>query len=172
MALTYTNVLSFVESIRSRVIINGVTARSEWDVDKSLLQSLSMTFFLHTKLAVLKDDLIISKFTLGTKPLTQYVWDEVTNAFGNAFPSIKERLINRRLITVSEHALEITVPDLYVTFHDRLVTEYKQSVEMPGLDIRKKMEETEVQYRDWETDRKSTRLNSSHRSLSRMPSSA
>ena len=29
-----------------------------------------------------------------------------------------------------------------------------------------------VAYRDWETDRKSTRLNSSHRSLSRMPSSA
>ena len=27
-------------------------------------------------------------------------------------------------------------------------------------------------YRDWETDRKSTRLNSSHRSLSRMPTSA
>ena len=32
--------------------------------------------------------------------------------------------------------------------------------------------EYERQYRDWETDRKSTRLNSSHRSLSRMPSSA
>ena len=30
----------------------------------------------------------------------------------------------------------------------------------------------EAPYRDWETDRKSTRLNSSHRSLSRMPSSA
>ena len=30
----------------------------------------------------------------------------------------------------------------------------------------------QLQYRDWETDRKSTRLNSSHRSLSRMPSSA
>ena len=30
----------------------------------------------------------------------------------------------------------------------------------------------EPAYRDWETDRKSTRLNSSHRSLSRMPSSA
>ena len=30
----------------------------------------------------------------------------------------------------------------------------------------------DVVYRDWETDRKSTRLNSSHRSLSRMPSSA
>ena len=34
--------------------------------------------------------------------------------------------------------------------------------------------ETKESYRDWETkqDRKSTRLNSSHRSLSRMPSSA
>ena len=31
---------------------------------------------------------------------------------------------------------------------------------------------TDSNYRDWETDRKSTRLNSSHRSLSRMPSSA
>ena len=30
----------------------------------------------------------------------------------------------------------------------------------------------QIMYRDWETDRKSTRLNSSHRSLSRMPSSA
>ena len=33
-------------------------------------------------------------------------------------------------------------------------------------------EEDDSLYRDWETDRKSTRLNSSHRSLSRMPSSA
>ena len=30
----------------------------------------------------------------------------------------------------------------------------------------------DLHYRDWETDRKSTRLNSSHRSLPRMPSSA
>ena len=31
---------------------------------------------------------------------------------------------------------------------------------------------TEGKYRDWETDRKSTRLNSSHSAKSRMPSSA
>ena len=34
------------------------------------------------------------------------------------------------------------------------------------------IKKTNTAYRDWETDRKSTRLNSSHRSLSRMPSSA
>ena len=40
--------------------------------------------------------------------------------------------------------------------------------------IKDNMDDTNnmASYRDWETDRKSTRLNSSHRSLSRMPSSA
>ena len=37
----------------------------------------------------------------------------------------------------------------------------------PNADLRDGMH-----YRDWETDRKSTRLNSSHLKLSRMPSSA
>ena len=41
----------------------------------------------------------------------------------------------------------------------------QQALETFNLDEKDK-------YRDWETDRKSTRLNSSHRSLSRMPSSA
>ena len=36
---------------------------------------------------------------------------------------------------------------------------------------RKEKHQTE-EYRDWETDRKSTRLNSSHSAKSRMPSSA
>ena len=34
------------------------------------------------------------------------------------------------------------------------------------------LETTKTKYRDWETDRKSTRLNSSHEIPSRMPSSA
>ena len=41
-----------------------------------------------------------------------------------------------------------------------------------GKSIVDVMKESMRNYRDWETDRKSTRLNSSHRSLSRMPSSA
>ena len=38
--------------------------------------------------------------------------------------------------------------------------------------LQKGIDKLAASYRDWETDRKSTRLNSSHRSLSRMPSSA
>ena len=46
----------------------------------------------------------------------------------------------------------------------------KQSAEQKNDSTNFKIEVEK--YRDWETDRKSTRLNSSHRSLSRMPSSA
>ena len=48
-----------------------------------------------------------------------------------------------------------------------------ENVEAPlMLGYKKTDEAADDEYRDWETDRKSTRLNSSHRSLSRMPSSA
>ena len=40
------------------------------------------------------------------------------------------------------------------------------------LGVRGGVSVVEVEYRDWETDRKSTRLNSSHEIPSRMPSSA
>ena len=39
-------------------------------------------------------------------------------------------------------------------------------------DLTNQINNTNTSYRDWETDRKSTRLNSSHSAKSRMPSSA
>ena len=41
-----------------------------------------------------------------------------------------------------------------------------------GLDTETYYAQNNFRYRDWETDRKSTRLNSSHSAKSRMPSSA
>ena len=48
----------------------------------------------------------------------------------------------------------------------------KKTKKIEKVEEIKKEAKKDVKYRDWETDRKSTRLNSSHRSLSRMPSSA
>ena len=48
----------------------------------------------------------------------------------------------------------------------------KEDVERGQVLCKPKSITPHIKYRDWETDRKSTRLNSSHRSLSRMPSSA
>ena len=55
-------------------------------------------------------------------------------------------------------------------FGSRLTKEEKDRAEKERKEILEKIKRGA--YRDWETDRKSTRLNSSHRSLSRMPSSA
>ena len=48
----------------------------------------------------------------------------------------------------------------------------KEAGEASKKPIELKIEQTNIEYRDWETDRKSTRLNSSHEIPSRMPSSA
>ena len=40
------------------------------------------------------------------------------------------------------------------------------------IDFKSETQADSQPYRDWETDRKSTRLNSSHSAKSRMPSSA
>ena len=67
----------------------------------------------------------------------------------------------------SEYVIEKTrklLPTKYKT-QCYLETRYKDCLIYGYIDLM-------GQYRDWETDRKSTRLNSSHLKLSRMPSSA
>ena len=56
-----------------------------------------------------------------------------------------------------------------------LIPQEPQEPEQPTLSPEEALEQEILQqsyYRDWETDRKSTRLNSSHSAKSRMPSSA
>ena len=48
----------------------------------------------------------------------------------------------------------------------------KIAQEKRRIEREKAEKKAKVAYRDWETDRKSTRLNSSHITRSRMPSSA
>ena len=60
---------------------------------------------------------------------------------------------------------------------DALETPTEVIDDIPSIDDSTKLfdqsvAENKPMYRDWETDRKSTRLNSSHSAKSRMPSSA
>ena len=57
-------------------------------------------------------------------------------------------------------------------YRGRIVLPIKIQMEHPNHPLKLALKLDMLAYRDWETDRKSTRLNSSHRSLSRMPSSA
>ncbi|QYW08487.1 MAG: putative 126 kDa protein [Yunnan virgavirus 3] len=143
-ALTYQNVLSFVESIRSRVIINGTTARSEWDVDKEILQKLSMTFYLRTKLAVLQDELILERFKKFDKRPIEMIKDRLLKAVGLDFePSVKSMLAQLKIIQGDEDQFEIVAPDLYITWADTFVAEYKRYVEEPEHCIQEALSEAE-----------------------------
>ena len=76
-------------------------------------------------------------------------------------------ILSRTAPVFLERLFELEVPEI----NDGLIT-IKRIARIPGERAKVAVESYDV-YRDWETgDRKSTRLNSSHRSLSRMPSSA
>ena len=91
----------------------------------------------------------------------------------------------RRLETREGETIETKVRRIMSNnepIHDEaplIYTERKDGIN-PDYDIRSDrfdfaldaMSKIEKSYRDWETDRKSTRLNSSHSGESRMPSSA
>ena len=69
-------------------------------------------------------------------------------------------------LTNSEQMVDSTdAPTDYHTWYNRIEDAKKQFEALP-IEIKNK------KYRDWETDRKSTRLNSSHITRYRMPSSA
>ena len=64
------------------------------------------------------------------------------------------------VVTIDDAAAPVDKPEHYVTGQLIIIKGTKVSFYIPR------------RYRDWETDRKSTRLNSSHSAKSRMPSSA
>ena len=71
---------------------------------------------------------------------------------------------------------EIEITNKEITKTNKKVDKLEVKVDkIPKVDLTdyaKKKDIPKVSYRDWETDRKSTRLNSSHSAKSRMPSSA
>ena len=70
----------------------------------------------------------------------------------------KKGVLNAQECSVAFRAAINAIPELSTTKRPNLLSHYQPSTTPP--------------YRDWETDRKSTRLNSSHITRSRMPSSS
>ena len=68
--------------------------------------------------------------------------------------------------------LEIITGDDYSHTSAKLFARYSEDEIAQAITEDGKLMITIARYRDWETDRKSTRLNSSHITRSRMPSSA
>ena len=82
----------------------------------------------------------------------------------------KRKAVNNKLNTTDPQyglCLKTYNSDLYQNW---INTEWIEDVN--GINEASAVDVSDYDYRDWETDRKSTRLNSSHITRSRMPSSA
>ena len=85
---------------------------------------------------------------------------------------IKSKL---KIILTNRYIIEEILKGIQPDVAENFIKKYAESLEkkyLSSIPCRKISRPNKEPYRDWETDRKSTRLNSSHRSLSRMPSSA
>ena len=94
---------------------------------------------------------------------------------------LRERIahIVRAAIQSGNSAQPVTVPDGWIPvsermpeFNDEVLAWHRHGYSLIAVYSTSKDPITYKTYRDWETDRKSTRLNSSHSAKSRMPSSA
>ena len=77
---------------------------------------------------------------------------------------------SKKLKSVDCDNIDLTFNEIYDVFIDS--EEYEFIIDDVGDKRYVYVHDKDCAYRDWETDRKSTRLNSSHITRSRMPSSA
>ena len=97
--------------------------------------------------------------------------NDLVNLLKNAAPSLATVVAGPLGgMAVKVMAEKLGVEDTVEAVTAHLTANPEEALKLAEIDL--KQFELEVQYRDWETDRKSTRLNSSHLKLSRMPSSA
>ena len=94
------------------------------------------------------------------------------NLFDDLVASIKEAGAIKRNEMKASRVTELELPDIKEVREKTGLTQAEFAARLHISARTLQNWEQERGYRDWETDRKSTRLNSSHRSLSRMPSSA
>nr|WCD42513.1 replication protein contains methyltransferase and helicase1 domains [Hibiscus latent Hawaii virus] len=133
--LTYENVLSFVESIRSRVVINGANVRSEWDVKKKDIQDIAMSLFLITKLRTVQDNHILKNFDIKSKSFFDCVKETITSVAGSCFTPLAQVCIDNNWFKLKEDALVIEIPELSQTFMSFMQKEFSESRAIESLDL-------------------------------------
>ena len=111
--------------------------------------------------------------TLDNETLTQYIWIALKTELGEIEQrpelgsSLVELTYDRPITSEKLAAIQKTVET-----QKRIKAATERYIKIEQDIMIKAAEAQQLCYRDWETDRKSTRLNSSHSAKSRMPSSA
>ena len=111
---------------------------------------------------------------------TQYDWPTIQNLMGQILPNLDPNRLSGGAFGTGGQSIGFNFDEA-----SRYLGRAPTTREQIALDMARQLAKSNVldisqlslgqytpPYRDWETDRKSTRLNSSHSAKSRMPSSA
>ena len=153
------------------------------EFEKGHLIKINDQKFSHPSEAIVKLNEIASEFAIGRDT---HVGDTIIGIKGRvgfeaagAILTLKaHHLLEKHVLSKYQLMIKSQMADWYGTwlhealFLDPVMRDIEKLMENSQKNVTGKVFVTLLPYRDWETDRKSTRLNSSHRSLSRMPSSA
>ena len=129
-ALTWKNVQSFVESIRSRVVVNGVSVRSEWNVPVEQLTDISFTLFLMVKLKKSEVEFLESKIETRTKSLFNALCDSVSTVVDGLKDHIVDALRATGWFSSHRDELVFSAPNLFMDFSDYLSGVFEADAEV------------------------------------------
>nr|ANH10866.1 128 kDa replication protein [Rattail cactus necrosis-associated virus] len=131
--LNFQVVNNFVESVVSRVVINGTSVRAEWQVSKDLICDISLTLLLLVQLRRLENKEIISKVPLASDGFWSTVTNNMCKFFSDLWPDFLSFSVEHGWLQVINSKLVVKAPSEFLTFDDYLVMEYRGSSD--GTDV-------------------------------------
>ncbi|QYW08475.1 MAG: putative replicase [Hubei sediment virgavirus 1] len=147
--LTWQAVLSFAESIRSRVIVNGSTVRGEWDdIDKADLKDLSISLFLICKVNTVIAEIVIKSQKIETcgRNMFAMMWEKICEKIGEEFTSLRTCLVEWGMATARDDILRIRGLDPYLSFEDFITYQYQGEIDDHPVDVKPLLSNSEKLY--------------------------
>ncbi|UPI40906.1 replicase [Cactus tobamovirus 2] len=126
---------NFVESVASRVVINGTSVRPEWTIDREIIADLSLTLLFMVQLRKMQNRVVQDKIPLHDDNFWSALKSGWCSFLDSVWPNLLEFCRNRGLLTVIENKLVVTTPTEFVTFDDFLIMEYTKSAQPEDVPV-------------------------------------
>nr|BCG11495.1 129 kDa replicase [Sunn-hemp mosaic virus] len=142
----FRGVMSFLESIRSRVVINGTTTASQWEVDKSQLKDIALSLLLIAKLEKLKISVIEKRIKIERQGLVSLLKEFLHGLLDEYTQTMAEWVVERGWVKSVDQVLQVTIPDLVLNFRDHFRCEFRTSANVSEVNVSEHLVATNEYY--------------------------
>ncbi|ABX57120.1 replicase [Cactus mild mottle virus] len=133
--VSFQTINNFVESVVSRVVINGTSVRPEWNVDKDLICDISLTLHLMVQLRKMQNKVVADKMSVTSDDFWSALKSNFCAGINAIWPNFLEFSRNRGWLSVIENKLVVTAPNEFLAFDDYIVMEYSKTVDDHPVDV-------------------------------------